>query len=53
MRPELARAVEDQIIALVQAGRLTPPVGEDVVVSLLEAFYEQTRRETRIRIKRK
>ncbi len=53
VRPELARYVEDQIIALVQAGRLSPPVGEDVVKQLLEYLYEQTRRETRIRIKRK
>ncbi len=53
VRPELARLVEDQIIALVQAGRLRPPVDEDIVKELLAAFYEQTRRETRIRIKRK
>ena len=53
VRPELARLVEDQIIALVQAGRLTPPVDEDVVKQLLEAVYEQTRYEPRIRIKRK
>ena len=53
VRPEIARLVEDQIIALVQAGRLRPPVGEDVVKQLLEAIYEQTHRETRIRIKRK
>jgi programmed cell death protein 5 len=53
VRPELARTVEDQIIALVQAGRLTPPVGEDVVKQLLQYLDQQTRRETRIRIKRK
>ncbi len=53
VRPELARIVEDQIIALVQAGRLRPPVDEDIVKQLLEAVYEQTRYEPRIRIKRK
>ncbi|KSW11673.1 DNA-binding protein [Pyrodictium occultum] len=53
VRPELARAVEDNIIALVQAGQLQPPVGEDVVKRLLEAIYERTRREPRIKIKRK
>ncbi|AEM37960.1 DNA-binding TFAR19-related protein [Pyrolobus fumarii 1A] len=53
VRPELAKVVEDQIIALVQMGRLQPPVDEDVVKELLEAVYEQTRYEPRIRIKRK
>ncbi len=53
VRPEIARYVEDQIIALVNAGRLRPPVDEDIVVELLEAIYEQTHRETRIRIRRK
>ena len=53
VRPEIAQLVEDQIIALVQAGRLTPPVDEDMVKKLLEVIYEQTHRETRIRIKRR
>ncbi len=53
VRPELAKLVEDQIIALVQMGRLKPPVDEDIVKELLEAVYEQTRYEPRIRIKRK
>ncbi|HIQ55477.1 MAG TPA: DNA-binding protein [Pyrodictium sp.] len=53
VRPEIAQLVEDQIIALVQAGRLTPPVDEDTVKKLLETIYEQTHRETRIRIKRR
>ncbi len=53
VRPELARAVEDNIITLVQTGRLKPPVDEDVVKEMLSAIYEHTRRETRIRIKRK
>ena len=53
VRPEIAQHVEDQIIALVQAGRLAPPVDEDTVKKLLETIYEQTHRETRIRIKRR
>ena len=53
VRPELAKIVEDNIIALVQAGQLQPPVDEDIVKRLLEAIYERTRREPRIRIKRK
>ncbi len=53
VRPELARIVEDNIIALVQSGQLTPPVDEDTVKKLLSLIYERTRRETRITIKRK
>lgn len=53
VRPELARIVEDNIIALVQSGQLTPPVDEDTVKKLLALIYERTRRETRITIKRK
>ena len=53
VRPELAKIVEDNIIALVQAGQLQPPVGEDVVKRLLAAVYERTHREPRIRFKRK
>ena len=48
VKPEVAKYVEDQIIALVNAGRLRPPVDEDVVKELLEAIYEQTHREVRI-----
>ncbi len=53
VKPELARAVEDAIIQLVQVGRLVPPVGEDVVKSLLIEIDSRTRREPRVRFKRK
>jgi programmed cell death protein 5 len=53
VRPELAKAVEDNIIALVQSGQLRPPVDDSVVKKILEAIYERTHREVRIRIKRK
>jgi len=53
VKPEVARIVEDNIIALVQSGQLRPPVGEDVVKQLLAAIYERTHREPRIRFKRK
>lgn len=53
VKPEVARAVEDYVIQLVQAGRLAPPVGEDVVVELLIRLDSQSRRETTIRFKRK
>ncbi len=51
VKPELARAVEDLVIQLVQAGRLAPPVGEDTVKELLIQLDSQTRRETRVRFK--
>jgi programmed cell death protein 5 len=51
VRPELARAVEDAVIQLVQAGRLAPPVGEDVVKRLLVEIDSRTRREPRVRFK--
>ncbi|NPA04593.1 MAG: DNA-binding protein [Crenarchaeota archaeon] len=53
VRPDLAQFVEDQLIALVQSGRLRPPVDEDIVKQLLSTIYEQTHRETRIRVKRR
>jgi programmed cell death protein 5 len=53
VKPELARAVEDYIIQLVQVGRLVPPVGEDIVVELLIRLDSQGRREPTIRFKRK
>jgi len=53
VRPEIARAVEDYLIQLVNAGRLTPPVGEDVVKRLLVEIDERTRREYKITFKRK
>jgi len=53
VKPEIAKIVEDNIIALVQAGQLQPPVGDDVVKQLLAAIYERTHREPKIRFKRK
>jgi programmed cell death protein 5 len=51
VRPELARAVEDTIIQLVQTGRLVPPVGEDIVKRLLVEIDSRTRREPKVRFK--
>ena len=53
VRPELARIVEDNLIALVQSGQIKPPVDEDTVKKILALIYERTHREPRIRIKRK
>lgn len=51
VRPELARAVEDAVIQLVQTGRLAPPVDEDVVKRLLVEIDSRIRREPRVRFK--
>ncbi len=53
IRPDLARAAEDAIIQLVQAGRLAPPVSDSVVVQILEELDRSSRREFNIRIKRR
>jgi len=53
IRPELARAAEDAIIQLVQAGRLVPPVSDEIVVRILEELDRSSRREFNIKIKRR
>ncbi|GAB6147631.1 DNA-binding protein [Stetteria hydrogenophila] len=53
VKPELAEAVENYVIQLVQAGRLQPPVGEDIVIELLARLDSAGKREPRIRFKRK
>ncbi len=53
VRPELARAIEDQLITLAQAGRIRVPITDEEVKRLLEQIYHQTHREIRIRFKQK
>ncbi len=53
VKPEIAKVVEDYIIQLVNSGKLTPPVGEDIVKRILVEIDERTRREYRITFKRK
>jgi len=53
VRPELAEAIEDQLIALAQSRRIKIPITDDVLKELLASIYEQTHRETRIRIREK
>jgi programmed cell death protein 5 len=53
VKPEIARAVEDYIIQLVNAGKLVPPVGDDIVKRILVEVAERTRKEYRITFKRK
>ncbi len=53
VKPEMAAMIEDQLIALAQTGRLRIPVTDEVLKEILIRFYEQTHRETRIRIREK
>jgi DNA-binding protein len=53
VKPEIAKAVEDYIIQLVNAGKLVPPVGDDIVKRILVEVAERTRKEYRITFKRK
>lgn len=53
VKPQLAELVEQQIISLAQTGRIPLPVTDDFIKRLLAQIYEQTHRETRIRIREK
>jgi len=53
VRPDLARIIEEQLIALAQTGRIRTPVTDRELKQLLLQIYEQTHRETRIRIREK
>lgn len=53
VKPELARAIEDYIIQLVSAGRLSVPVGDEIVKRLLAEMDERTRKDYKITFKRK
>jgi len=53
VKPELARAAEDLIIQLVQAGRLSTPVTDEQVKSILLELDSRSRRRFEIKFKRK
>uniref|UniRef100_A0A7C2BK26 DNA-binding protein ENP55_00920 n=1 Tax=Thermosphaera aggregans TaxID=54254 RepID=A0A7C2BK26_9CREN len=53
VKPELAEALEQQIIALAQTGRIPIPVTDEFLKKILSELYEHSRRETRITFKRK
>ncbi|MEM0002234.1 MAG: DNA-binding protein [Desulfurococcaceae archaeon] len=53
VKPELAAALEEQLILLAQSRRVPIPITDDFLKKLLSELYEQTRRETRITFKRK
>ena len=53
VKPELATVIEDQLIALAQAGRIRIPISDEELKEFLVRIYEQTHRETRIKIREK
>jgi len=53
VRPEIARAVEDRLIALALQGRITRPLTDEELRDILAEIYEKTRKEFRISIREK
>jgi len=53
VKPEIAEALEQQLISLAQSGRIRIPITDEFLKTLLSELYEQTRRETKIQFKRK
>jgi programmed cell death protein 5 len=49
VRPELAAALEQQLIGLAASGKVRVPVDEETLKKILEMVYSRTRREFRIR----
>jgi programmed cell death protein 5 len=50
VRPELAEALEQQLIALASSGRVKIPIDEDTLKEILSAVYSQMRKEYRFRL---
>ncbi|MEM0026635.1 MAG: DNA-binding protein [Ignisphaera sp.] len=53
VRPEIAKAVEDRLIALAVQGRITQPITDEELKNILAEIYERTRRDFRISIREK
>ncbi|WP_350309079.1 DNA-binding protein [Ignisphaera cupida] len=53
VRPEIARAVEDRLIALALQGRISQPITDEELKSILAEIYERTRKDFRISIREK
>ena len=53
VRPEIAKAVEDRLIALALQGRITRPLTDEELRDILAEIYEKTRKEFRISIREK
>ncbi len=51
VKPELVEALENQLIALAQSGRIKVPITDEELKRILEEIYRRTHREIRIRFK--
>ncbi|MCY0859428.1 MAG: DNA-binding protein [Sulfolobaceae archaeon] len=51
VKPELAEALENQLIALAQAGRIQVPIDDDSLREILSRIAEQNKRDFKIHIK--
>ena len=51
VRPELAEALENQLIALAQSGRIQIPITDDMLKQILEQITSRERRDFKITIK--
>ncbi len=51
VKPELVEALENQLIALAQSGRIRTPIGDEELKQMLEEIYRRTRRDLRIRFR--
>ncbi len=51
VRPELAEALENQLIALAQSGRVPIPITDDMLRQILEQITSRERRDFKITIK--
>ncbi|MFZ8782682.1 MAG: DNA-binding protein [Desulfurococcaceae archaeon] len=53
VKPDLARALEEQLVLIAQSGRVPIPITDEFLKKILAELYEQTHKETRITFKRK
>ncbi|MEM1525525.1 MAG: DNA-binding protein [Ignisphaera sp.] len=53
VKPEIAKIVEDRLIALAVQGKITRPLTDEELKAILEEIYTRTRREYRISIREK
>ncbi|BCU68303.1 DNA-binding protein [Sulfolobales archaeon HS-7] len=51
VRPEIVDALENQLIALAQSGRVRTPVSDEELKELLEQLFNRDRRDYNIKIK--
>ena len=51
VKPEIAEAIENQLIALAQAGRIQAPITDDELKEILAQLTNQTKRDYKITIK--